>query len=93
MLKNELEIKYRIIANLVILASVFIAPWWLTIILITAGVFLFRFFYEAFIFSVLLDGFHGVQGVTFWGLNSLFLTIVGIIFIASIFLKTRLRFY
>jgi hypothetical protein len=68
-------------------------PWWLSLVFICAGIFVFSNFYESFVFALLLDGFNGVPGVGFLGLNTFFVLIIGAVFIVSIFLKTRLKFY
>jgi hypothetical protein len=72
---------------------IFIAPWWFTLPLVCLAIFFFGYFYESIFFALLLDGFHGVQGVTFGGTNVFFLAIIGGVFLVSIFLKPRLSFY
>ncbi len=91
-MKNQSVIK-RIIFDTCTFLLVFVAPWWFMLVLLVAAIFIFPTFYEALFFAVLLDAFHGVPGVSFFGLNIFFTAIISCIFIVSIFLKTRLRFY
>ncbi len=83
----------RIIADIVIVILLCIAPWWLSLVLVCAGLFLFESYYESVLFAVFMDGFHGQPGVTFFGINALFTCVVSFVFLVSIFLKTRLTFY
>jgi hypothetical protein len=88
-----MKIILRIIADCVLLGLIFVVPWWLAVLLIAAGIFLFHNFYEAFVFALFLNGFHGVTGVSFFGYNSYFIFIIGVIFIVAAILKNRLKFY
>jgi len=88
-----MKIILRIIADLSIFVAIFIVPWWLAIFLVAVGIFIFDTYYEAFVFALLLDSFHGVTGQSFYGYNTFFILTVGGIFIISIFLKNRLKFY
>lgn len=83
----------RVIVNIVTLVLLFIVPWWVTLIFVVGSLFVFENFYESIVFGLLLDGFHGQAGITFYGLNALFTITISIVFIISIFLKTRLTFY
>ena len=84
---------FRIIVDLILLLAIFIMPWWLSLLLIIAAIFYFNTFYESVIFAILLDGFYGIPGLTFYGINAFFTTVIGVIFILLIFLKPRLKFY
>lgn len=84
---------YRIVTNCILFILIFIAPWWFSLALVCIGLFFFESFYESVFFGLLLDGYQGVTGLTFFGLNIFFTVFVAVIFIVSIFLKTRLTFY
>ncbi len=88
-----MRIGTRIISDLIIFVLIFVAPWWLTLFLLCVGLFYFEYFFESILFALLMDGFHGQPGVTFWGINALCTSIVSVVFLLSIFLKARLRFY
>lgn len=49
----------RILFNLFILAGVLWAPWWVTLFFVIAGVFIFKFYYEAIFFGVVSDLLYG----------------------------------
>lgn len=88
-----MSILFRIAADIVIFISIFTTPWWFSVLLICIVIFWFEFFYESLLFSFFLDGFHGIPGMTFFGINTFFTTVIGVVFLVSIFLKTRLKFY
>lgn len=88
-----MTLAHRIICDVIFFLLIFVSPWWQSVVLVAAGIFVFRNFYEALLFGVLLDSFHGVTGATFFGLNSLFTIGFGLVIIISLLLKTRLRFY
>lgn len=62
-------------------------------LLVCVGIFLFQNYYESLIFAVLLDGYYGVAGLTFFGLNTFFVSVIAFVFLVAIFLKPRLMFY
>lgn len=80
-------------ADIAIFLLIFVAPWWFPLALVFAGIFLFNHFYESLLFGLLLDGFHGIPGIAFFGLNAFFTLTLGVIFISSVFLKSRIMFY
>jgi len=88
-----MRILFRILAGLGIVVLVFTMPWWLSCIVICAGIFWFGYYYESIFFALLLDGFHGTPGVFVFGSNSFFVVITGFILIVSLLLRTRLTFY
>lgn len=88
-----MKIISRIIADIVLLGLIFIVPWWFSIILIAAGIFIFSTFYEAFFLAVLLDGFYGASGISLYGYNLFFTFCISAIFILAVLLKNRLKFY
>jgi hypothetical protein len=50
----------RIFVDSAILVSVFLLNSWITLILVVAGIFYFRNFYEAFIAGIMIDALYGV---------------------------------
>lgn len=83
----------RIIADIAVLISIFIFPWWFSLLLLIICIFLLNNFYEALFFALLLDGFYGVPRIAFHGYNVFFLAVTGAALLAILFLKPRLRFY
>ncbi len=81
----------RIILDIFILVSIAIFPWWLTAILIIAGIFIFDNFYESFLFAVIIDSLYGIPRELFFEIP--FVTLLGV---ATLFFfirgfKKRLR--
>lgn len=87
------QTKYRVIADILLFFLIFVGPWWLLIVLISAGIFLFRNYYESLGLAIFLDGLYSVPNVTFFGSGAFFTIIIAAIFLLSTFLKTRLKFY
>ncbi len=88
-----MNIALRIIVDIVLFISIFTAPWWLTIALAIVSLFIIHGFYEVLIIAVLLDGFHGVPGVSFFGYNLFFTTVISVAFVLTTLIKPRLNFY
>ena len=55
---------WRIIADIILLLSVFWAPWWLfTLILVVVFIFLFPNFWESIIIGIVMDSIYGTAQV------------------------------
>ncbi|MBI5400968.1 MAG: hypothetical protein HZB12_02545 [Candidatus Yonathbacteria bacterium] len=80
--ENSDGAKKRILFDLVVLATVFYAPWWLSFALIAAGAFNFSFYAEAVVFGALIDLLYGTA-------LSFGLGIIGFIFAIVIFVMMR----
>jgi hypothetical protein len=72
--------------------SVFIISPWYSLILAAVGSLFFPEFYEIFAVGIIADNLYGIDSG--FANIPMFLTIIsGIIFIATAFLKKRLKFY
>lgn len=80
-------------ADLALLASVLWLPFWLTLILVLAGLFYFKNFYEAPAAGLLMDLLYGLPETRWGGWPLVSFTIGIIIFIGAELLKRRLKFY
>lgn len=80
----------RIIADVILVISVFLWPWWVSSILCIAAIFYFRDFYEALIFGLFMDSVYSLPEYA-WGF--LFTLSAALVFIVSFSLKKRLKFY
>ncbi len=87
------QTKYRVLSNLLIVLALFTMPWWFTVLLVLAAIFLFKHFFESLFFAIVLDSYYGAPGASFVGPNIFFLTVLGGTFLLSFFLKKHLRFY
>lgn len=61
----------RLVFSLVLLAGVFLAPWWLVVITIAVGVYIFPFYGEAIIFGTLIDLLYGASTSLGYGILGL----------------------
>jgi hypothetical protein len=89
----QTNIFLRIVIDIALIIFVFTIPWWLVVPAIIISMFFVHEFYESILFGMLLDGFHGVPGVSFYGYNALFLSIISAALLLVIFIKPRLTFY
>lgn len=82
---------FRLLANILLILSVFILPVYISVILILLCIFIFNNFIESIIFGYLLDIFY--SGGSVFGINFSY-SITALIFICYLFsfkLKTVLR--
>ncbi len=85
-------IKIRIILDVLIV--VFIATafsWWLSLGLVFFGIFLYRNFYEAFLFAFVMDSVYSVTRDLFFGKMFVYVVIIFVLFIFVRWFKERLR--
>lgn len=72
----------RILFDVILLGSIFYAPWWLIIILALIAAFLWPPYYEVIVFGILVDLMYGAHTLLFNGVSGL-LTAIVIFFVAS----------
>ncbi|HEY4490058.1 MAG TPA: hypothetical protein VJC12_02275 [Candidatus Paceibacterota bacterium] len=75
----------RIFIDILLFVSVFIAPWWFTVILGFILVFLFENFYEVLIIGLIIDSLYGAHSLT-WTIA------FSLLFLFSLFVKKHLKF-
>lgn len=83
----------RILTSIILIFSVLFLPFWLSVILVFAGMAYFSFFWEGVVALLISDLLYGVREVKFFGVIFVSL-IVGVIMLAVIEIlkkKTRLR--
>ncbi|HAS84570.1 MAG TPA: hypothetical protein DCS23_00635 [Candidatus Yonathbacteria bacterium] len=51
----------RIIFDIVLLSSVFYAPWWIVVMLAIVGAYIYDKYYEIFLFGILIDLLYGAN--------------------------------
>lgn len=83
----------RITAGIILLFSIFWAPFWLQVFLALVFLFYFKNYYEFVLLFLLSDLLYAVPSDRFWGIRlfSFFLSIV--VFAGVALLKTKLSFY
>jgi len=52
----------RVFFDILLLLSVFLLPWWVTTVLVLAGVFIFREFYELLVVGVMMYSIYRIPG-------------------------------
>lgn len=80
---------FRILFDAFVLVSIFVLPWWLSLALVLVGILVFVGFFESLFFALVLDSFNSLNVA--WSPS--FLLIIGLVFLMSIPLKDRLKFY
>jgi hypothetical protein len=83
----------RLIANIVLLLSIFFMPWWITLLLGVIFISIFPNFYEIFIMGILMDLLYSYPKELFFNFNQIFSLGVILIFVFIEKIKKYLRFY
>lgn len=81
----------RLLYNALLFLSIALFPWPMYTALIIAGVFLFRNFYEALAWLVIVEVLFAPSGVPLY--QHWYLVSVGIILIISVYTKRVMRWY
>jgi len=84
-------IKTRLLFDIIVALSLFIAPWWLSVILALFGLFYFSFFIEFIMVGFIFDSLFGVRLQSFFNFYFIYTTAFGLFFILVESLKNRLR--
>lgn len=79
----------RVLFNLVLLTLAFCATWWVVLILVAVGVFIFPFYGEALLFGIIIDLLYGTA-VSF-GFGAVGFVLTFIIFMVMIRVKYAVR--
>jgi hypothetical protein len=83
----------RILADIVLLVSVFIFPWWFVLMLGTVMLFIFPDFYEILFLGIVLDSLYNAPIARYHHVEFVVTLITVFLFILAEVLKRRLRFY
>lgn len=81
----------RIIFTTILFVAIFIAPWWIALILFVIGIFHFNSYYEALALGALFDILYGVQGNFSLGYGIVGFVAMSIFFLFIENVKKRLR--
>jgi len=76
----------RIILNLILLASVLFAPWWISVFFALILTLYFNNFYEIMAFGFVMDSLYG-SGQLYFVAGSF------VVFVISYLFKSRVRYY
>jgi len=83
----------RVVFDLVLLFSVLILPWWVSAILVLAGVFIFKTFYEFIIASIIVYSLYAIPGEKLTSSPIFFILVIIILFVVIEYIKTRIILY
>ncbi|NQV88420.1 MAG: hypothetical protein HQ402_02615 [Parcubacteria group bacterium] len=83
----------RIIIDALLFIGIFVFPGYIFVIVALALVFYFNSYYEILIAGFIIDSVYGVSLDMFFGLNFAFTLYSAIIFLTSLYLKKKLKFY
>ncbi|HZS42942.1 MAG TPA: hypothetical protein VFA52_01855 [Candidatus Paceibacterota bacterium] len=85
----------RLIIDLLLLLTIFLGPWWLSLLLLLMPLFYFSRppFYEALFVGFLLDILYGLGEDRVFLFSLIFTTTTFILLIAINLFKTRLKYY
>ena len=90
--KNNLEAISRIVFDLLLFVSVFLAPWWITCLI--AVLILARFSaYEVVFAGILMDALGGAPTEKMYGIEFVFTIIMVVMVVLFILVKPRLIAY
>jgi len=81
----------RILASVALLISVFIMPFWVSLILAFLEMFYFHFFAEAVIISLISDLLYSAPVQVFSGVTGVFFIVSLVVFIILELLKKKIR--
>ena len=84
---------FRLIANVILFASLLFLPWWITIVIALIAVFVYNVFYELILWGVVGDLLYGAGVASFYALTSFLSTGALVLFLTAQYLKEKIRFY
>src|SRR3989344_4581768 len=87
------KIKKRVAANLILLALLFIAPWWIVMSVAVLFLFYFKNYFEILIFGFLLDLLYGAPVSAYYGMGYVISVIAALAFALVAVVKNRLVFF
>ena len=83
----------RVIFDAVLFISVFIFPWWISVFLMLAGIFIFNNFYEFIVASIVIYSLHAVPGAMLISSPAFFSLIIIISYIIFQTIKDNIILY
>jgi len=83
----------RFLFNILLIISVFFLNWWLLLLILMIGIFIFRGFYEGLLYAFIFDFIYGPEGMGYIYLKFTTIILFIIVFFIALQLKKHLRFY
>ncbi len=83
----------RIFADILLLISLFLFPWWAAMLFGVAGLFIFSSFYEILFLGIGIDSLYNAPIAPFHHFQFVITLLAVFLFVIAETLKRRLRFY
>ncbi|MBI2046222.1 MAG: hypothetical protein HYT28_02285 [Parcubacteria group bacterium] len=83
----------RISFDIVLFISLFIAPWWVSLIIALGGVFFFNHFYEIIVAGIIMDIVYGSPEASFLDFPFISGVAALLFFVGGEYIKKRMIFY
>lgn len=83
----------RIIFDIVMFISVFVFPWWISVLLLLFGIFVFKNFFEFILATVIIYSLYSIPGSGLIASPIFFSLFIIILYIAIQFLKNNIILY
>ncbi|MBI4691909.1 MAG: hypothetical protein HY773_00465 [Candidatus Terrybacteria bacterium] len=83
----------RIVCDIVLFASLFLAPWWGTAILAVVFMVLFRHYWEGVVAAVFIDTLYSIPNTKIYGRFGIFTISTIILFFILNIIKKKIRFF
>lgn len=88
---NLLQIRSRIVTNILLFFTVLYTPWWFVAAAIFLGVWYFKNFYEAFFFGLFFDILYGANAPIAYEFRFFFSLAFLFLVVAAEFVKGKVR--
>jgi len=83
----------RGVFDIIFFLIIFILPWWVSVILAFAGVFIFKNFYEFIIASLILYSLYFIGSTRFLAYPYYFFAVIIIVYVILQLIRRRIIFY
>lgn len=83
----------RVVFDVVLFISVFVLPWWISVLLLFIGVFIFNNFYEFIIASVIIYSLYAISGDRIISSPIFFSSVLIILYITIEYIKNNIILY
>ena len=83
----------RAVFGVILFISVFTFPWWISALLLLAGMFIFKNFYEFFVANVIIYSLHAVPGERLFTSPIFYSLLIVVIYIVLQIIRDNIIFY
>lgn len=83
----------RVIFDIILFTSIFIFPWWISVLLLFLGIFVFNNFYEFIVASVIIYSLYAIPGDRIISSPIFFSSFIVILYIVIGYIKNNIILY